>query len=346
MKRFFSIFLLLLISAGTGFAQNDLQPAAIVRLTKSEPITVKQFRTEVERMEKTTGRTLSVAEKRQVLDVMINEKLAIQAAERDKVTVSDAEINQQIQQLRAGMVQSIGRQPTDAEFALAVKNETGLDVPAFRDMLRKQALTQKYLMSKKQDIFSSVKPPAEEEILETYNLSRAEFVRPDTVRFSFIQVPFANTSEKAGAKQTIDRLAREIGGDPAKFDETAVKSQTPNSGYQGGDGGYLPRNRQAAQRVGQEFITIAFNLKQGEVSKVIEGPRGYQIIKITETYGMKNLELTDIAQLGSRMTVRDYIGNVLLQQKQAAVIEKASQELVAELRRGNPFQIIESNINW
>jgi parvulin-like peptidyl-prolyl isomerase len=159
-------------------------------------------------------------------------------------------------------------------------------------------------------------------------------------------VPFTNASDKVRAKEVIDRLAREIGGDPAKFDETAVKSQAPNSGYQGGDGGYLPRNRQAAQRVGQEFITIAFSLKQGEVSKVIEGPRGYQIIKIAETYSMKNLELTDIAQLGSRMTVRDYIGNVLLQQKQAAVIEKASQELVAELRTGNPFQIIESNINW
>ncbi|MDR1902771.1 MAG: peptidylprolyl isomerase [Treponema sp.] len=345
MKQFFSI-LLVLIVASVSFAQNDLQPAAIVRLTKSEPITVKQLRTEVERMEKTTGRTLTAAEKRQVLDVMINEKLAIQAAERDKITVSDAEINQQIQQLRAGMVQSIGRQPTDAEFALAVKNETGLDVPAFRDMLRKQALTQKYLMSKKQDIFSSVKPPTEEEILNTYNLSQAEFVRPQTVRFSYIQVSFGNPSDKVKAKETIDRLAREMSGDPAKFDEIAVRSQTPNSGYQGGDGGYLPRNRQAAQRVGDEFINIAFSLKQGEVSKVIEGPRGYQIIKITETYSMKPLELTDIAQLGSRLTVRDYIGNVLLQQKQAAIVEKASQELVAELRTGSPFQIIESNINW
>jgi parvulin-like peptidyl-prolyl isomerase len=345
MKQIISV-LLVLIVAGLGFAQNDLQPAAIVRLTKSEPITVKQYRTELERMEKSASRTLTTAERRQVLDVMINERLAVQAAERDKITVTDAEINNHIQQLRASMVQNLGRQPTDAEFALALKNETGLELAAYRDQLRRQALLQKYLMSKKQDLFNSIKQPTEEEILNTYNLTKSQFVRPDTVRFSFIQAPFADASVKTKAKETIDRIAREIGSEPAKFDETVIKSQVPNSGYQGGDGGYMPRNMQAAQRVGQDFINIAFALKQGEVSKVIEIPRAYYIIKVTETIPQKNLELNDVFQLGTRMTVRDYIGNTLLQERQQAVLEKASQELVTELRTGNPFQIMENNLNW
>jgi hypothetical protein len=89
-------------------------------------------------MQKSAGRNLTTEERRQVLDVMINEKLALQAAERDKVSVSEGELNQQIQQLRSAMAQTAGRQPTDPEFAAAVMNETGLDLAAFREQIRRQ----------------------------------------------------------------------------------------------------------------------------------------------------------------------------------------------------------------
>jgi len=329
------------------FAQADLQPAAIVNLTRSEPITVKQFRTEVERMEKSARRTLNDSERREVLDAMINERLAIQAAEKDRITVAESEVTRQIDQLRAQMVQAIGRQPTEAEFATAVRNETGLEMAAFREQTRRQLVTQKYLMSKKQSTIEGIKVPTEQEIISTYNLTKAQFVRPDTVRFSMIQVEYgADAAAKAKAKELADRLFREIGSSPSKFDEVVLRGQAPNSGYQAGDGGYLPRNLEAAQIVGQEFINVAFSLKQGEVSKMMEGARGYQIVKITETYSQRNLELDDIYQLGTRMTVRDYIGNYMLQERQMKVLTEATQELVAELRAGKTFQVFEKNLVW
>jgi len=338
----FSIFL-----TAQAFAQADLQPAAIVNLTRSEPITVKQFRTEVERMEKSARRTLSASERREVLDAMINERLAIQAAEKDKITVAESEVNRQIDQLRAQMVQAIGRQPTEAEFAAAIRNETGLDMVAFRDQTRRQLITQKYLMSKKQSTIESLKVPTEAEVVSTYNLTKAQFVRPDTVRFSMIQIDYGpDAAAKTKAKELADRLFREIGSNASKFDEVVLRGQSPNSGYQAGDGGYLPRNMEAAQIVGQEFINTAFSLKQGEVSKLMEGARGYQIIKISETYAQKNLELDDVYQLGTRMTVRDYIGNYMLQERQMKVLSEATQELVAELRAGKTFQVFDKNLVW
>ncbi|MDR2634275.1 MAG: peptidylprolyl isomerase [Treponema sp.] len=347
MKRMASILLLGMLLAPMGFAQSDLQPAAIVRLTKSEPITVKQYRTEVERMERQAGRALDAAERRQVLDVMINEKLAIQAAERDKIVVSDNEINQQIQQLRASLVQQVGRQPTDAEFAIAVRNETGLEIPAFREQLRRQLITQKYLLAKKENLFKSITAPTETEILNAYALTKTKYIRPETVRFSMIAVPYGSDSgAKAKAKELADRLIREIGSNPAKFDEAVIRGQSPSAGYQAGDGGYLPRNLEAQQIAGQDFINTAFSLKQGEVSKLIEGIGGYQIIKVTETYEQKSLELDDVIQPGTRITVREYIRNAMLQERQQAVLARATQELVTELRAGNPFQIFESNLKW
>jgi hypothetical protein len=58
----------------------------------------------------------------------------------------------------------------------------------------------------------------------------------------------------------------------------------------------------------------------------MEGVQGYQIIKVTETYAFKNLELDDIIQIGASMTVRGYIGNVMLQERQQEAYNRATTE--------------------
>jgi parvulin-like peptidyl-prolyl isomerase len=295
-------------------------------------------------METQTRRKLGPTERRQVLDVMINERLAIQAAERDKITVTENEINQQMQQIRDQLRQTLGRVPTDEEFARAIRNETGLELTVFRDQMRRQAIIQRYLVSKKQDILQSVKAPTEAEIVDFYNNNKTEFVRPDTVRVSMILVPYGQDRVKARA--LADRLIQEIGSSASKFDEAVQKSHAPDSGYQGGDAGYLPRNEQAQQRVGQALLRTAFSLKQGEVSSLVESPQGFNILKITETLEMKPLTLDDMVQPGANMTVKRYIENYLSQQRQQEVMAKAQQELVTELRTGNPFQVFEANLNW
>jgi parvulin-like peptidyl-prolyl isomerase len=278
---------------------------------------------------------------------MINERLVLQAAERDRVAITENEVNQQIQQLRASMAQQLGRQPTDAEFAQAVMNESGLDVNTFRDNLRKQLVVQKYLMTRKGDLINSIRRPTEEEIVAEYNLLRGDLVRPETIRFTMIQVPYgADAAARTRARTLADSLVREINADPSKFDEVLARSVAPNSGYQAGDAGYLPRNNEARQVVGLEFMNVAFGLRQGQVSGLIEGIQGFQIIKVTENYAVRNLELNDIVQLGTRITVREYIGQLLLNQRQQAILAQASQELVSELRTGRTFQIFENNINW
>jgi len=348
MKRIIFYTCLFTVFTVAAFSQTDLQTVATVNLTgKTESITVRQLRLEIEKFEKAAGRSLDRDERRKVLDTMIDERLALQAAERDKIVVFDNEVNSQINQLREQMAQAIGRPPTDTEFWAAVRSETGLEQAAYREHMKRQLTIQKFLMTKKEDTFKNIRVPTEREITDWYDLNRTRFVRPDTVRFSMIQVPYGeNATSKTRAKELVDRLAREIGTSPARFDEVVLRGQAPNSGYQAGDGGYLPRNQEAAQVVGQEFIGIAFNLKQGEVSKVIEGRLGYQIIKVTETYSMKSLELDDIFQLGTRATVRDFVGNGILQERQMETLQKASEELVAELRAGRSFRVIEQNLNW
>jgi parvulin-like peptidyl-prolyl isomerase len=199
-------------------------------------------------------------------------------------------------------------------------------------------------VSKKQGILEGAKDPTNEEILDFYDNNKTEFIRPDTVRFSMILIPYGQDRTKA--KALADQLIREIGSNASKFDEAVIKSQSPGSGYQGGDAGYLPRNDQARQRVGADLLRIAFSLKQGEVSSLVESPQGYNILKVTETLEMKVLGLDDMVQPGAPVTVREYIKRYLSQQRQQEVLAKAQQELVTELRVGSPFQIFDANLNW
>jgi len=246
------------------------------------------------------------------------------------------------------MAQSIGRQPTDAEFESVIKQQTGMTLASYKDQIKRLATVQKYLMTKKQDILQSIKQPSEAEIKNFYELNKAKLVRPDTVRFSMIFIPYGNdAASKAKAKELADKLVKDIGKSPSKFDEAVLRGQSSTAGYQAGDGGYLPKTAEAQNIVGPEFMNVAFSLKQGEVSRLIENSKGYQIIKITEAYSQKTLELDDIYQLGSKVTVHDYIGNLLYQQKQQAAFDRASKELVDELRAGGKsFQIFQDRIAY
>ena len=363
MKRIISLFILGFSITAMGFAQTDLQPVAIVSLTRSEPITVRQLRTQCEvlawqnlvpqlvRIPTTAEisgfvQQLNRDQRRQILDVMINERLALQAAERDRITVTENELNQHISPLRAQLAQMLGRPATEEEFAQQVRNEFGMDLPAFRENLRRQLITRKYLMFKKEDLINSIRPPTEAEIVREFNISRSELVQPDTVRIHMIQVPYGpDTASRNRARDLTQRLSNEIGTDPARFDAVALRAQTPNSGFQANDIGYVPFNAQARMAMGQDFLDVAFNLRQGEVSRTIEGQQGFQIIKVTENHSMKHLGLDDLILDNSGMTVRQFLTQVMSAQREQEIFARAQQELVIELRAGNPFQIMENNLS-
>jgi parvulin-like peptidyl-prolyl isomerase len=343
MKRLF--FIIFGILGSLAFAQDlQLQPIAKVNLIKTEVITVKQYRSEVERTEKTSGRAFTPELRRQILDMMINEKLVLQAAERDKVAISENEVNQQFDQLRAMLSRNIGgRQPTEAEFATAVRNQYGLELPAFRDQVRRQLIANKYLNLKKETVLKSFTEPTEEDIIKTYDLIKAQFVRPDVIRFSMLQIPYG--SNAAEARRTAEGLIREIGSSATKFDEKVNSARSPsaNAGYQSYKDEYIQKDMQTQQMMGADFVTTAFSLKQGEVSRLLDNGQFFRIIKISETYEMKALQLDDIFQLGTPYTVRDYIGNTLMQERQMAVLQQATEELTRELRAGRTYEDPDNN---
>jgi parvulin-like peptidyl-prolyl isomerase len=373
MKRVFLFLPFFILTGAALFAQvgADTQPVAIVRLSKSQPVSVKEFKEYVNWMsisqstspDPSARKTLSETERRNVLDTICNQLLACQAADQEKITVTDQEVNQALEEqlapLKAYLGQRLAREPSDADVDRELTSQTGMTRASFKEQIRRSILTNRYLQHKKQAMFQSVKTPTESEIQKFYNdlknknLFDGGFVRPEAVRIKMIWVPLgsASAADKAKALDKANQLIRQIGKDPGKFDEAVDDSKRANSGYLGGDGPYLYKEDQIRAAMGVDFYDTVFRLKQGEVSKLLERQDGYYIVKVIETLRQKTLTLDDVYRLEDprHITVRDFIVISELQQRQLATYEKASKELVEELKKRGTIQVqdrVFSSIVW
>jgi parvulin-like peptidyl-prolyl isomerase len=367
MKRFVLFVCIFLSFSALVFGQIDLQPVAIVRLAKTEQITVRQLRDYVSWLAISKALTtqnsnaqLTDEERRQALEELGNQFLACQAAEQEKVTVTDREVNQYFDQsIKAfsdGLAQMLGHTPTDAEVDTELRNRTGMNRASYRELMKRTLVTENYLKVKKQSLFESIKPPTETEILAIYNDVKNRsifdngFNRPDAARVRMLLVPIRNASEKSAAQTTANNLLRQIGNDASKFDEAVRDYRRPNSGYLSGDG-YVYKDDKIRQAMGANFVDTVFGLKQGEVSRLVERPDGFFIIKVIETYRAKVLTMDDIYNLEDPRspTVRKTIADAEVQKRFMLTLQQASEELVLDLRKRGSVQIMNdtyTKISW
>jgi parvulin-like peptidyl-prolyl isomerase len=363
MKRFLLFLCIFLMAAAFSFGQIDLQPVAIVRLSKTEQITVKQFKEYISLLTmqkavstRNNNAQLTDSEKRQALDELGNQFLACQAAEQEKITVTDRDINQyfdqSIKSFSDQMAQMMGRTPTDAEIDTELRNQTGMTRAGYKELMKRTLITENYLKVKKQSLFEAIKQPTEAEINTVYNEVKTKsileggIVRPETVKVRMLVVPFRNASEKTAAQTKANDLSRQIGTDPGRFDEVARNFRQPNSGYISGDA-FIYKDERVRQAMGASFVDTVFSLKQGTVSKVVERPDGFYIIKILETYRSKTLTLDDVYNLEDprSITVRQTIGAWEMQRRFMVTLQQASEELVTELKKKGSVQIMNDTYN-
>jgi peptidyl-prolyl cis-trans isomerase SurA len=351
MKRFLSVFLLLLCATPVMFAQIIDKPVATVKLTKVEVISAKQFRQRIEALEARTGQVISLDDRKKLLDLLVSEILINQAAAKEGVTVSQAELDARIQLAKqsGGAGLNLNRELTDAEFR-ALLQQNGLDWDEYQTQLREAVVQQKYVMQKKKPFFDKIAPPTAAEIEDFYETNKAAFVAPDMVRFQHIFIDTRNLpskEEKDKARQRAEEVYRELQSG-ASFADLVVKySDDRNSRYKGGDFGYLRRDDQARkQLLGREFFEAPFKMKVGEVSGVLASNIGFHIIKVTEKIPFKLLGLDDPIPPQNSSTVREQISAQLLQRKQGEYYQQALMDLIDEVKKKADIKIFEENLTW
>ena len=353
MKRLGFCAVLFIMVAGMLAAQTDLQPIANVKLSKTEPITLKQLKARVEAYQKELGRVMTVDEKKKVLDTLINERLVVQAAEKDGYKVADSEVNQNFNQM---ISQQIGKAVTEIEFAQMIKAQTGMTIDDFmrqqngmtlaeyKSFLKSQILAQRYVMTKKQADLQNLPPPTDTDIRSYYDVYKQNFVQPDMVKLFLVAAPKGDTpATAAAAKNMVTDMQKQLKAKPSAANDIKVRAQAPSSGFQAGDL-YINKNANASQQLGisMDALLKIFSMDINAVSDITETATDFQSFIVLEKYPAKILALSDVVKPGTSVTVYEYIKNNMIAQIQNKAISTALQQIIEDLRKGDNFQILKS----
>ncbi len=338
MKRF-AIALITLFMSAAVFAQSDLQVLAVVKLNKNESITVKQIKTRVEMYEKQRGASLSVDDRKKVLDALIQEKLVLQAAQKMGITLTDSAVEQMF--LQNVSQQLLGKVVTQTELEQTVKQQTnlsldefmkqqiGMSVAEYKTYLKNQTLVQQYIMKQRENEIKSV-AATDEEIRSFYELNKSSFVWTDMMKLFLVVVPKTEDAEAARVKA--NDLYTKLKEKKLSSNQIVVESKKDNSGFQSGEI-LINKNQMSAQQLGISYSDLIslFDNNKDYVSDVSEFDTHFQFYMVMKKYDAKLLGLSDVVQPDSTTTVYDYIRSSLGQQKVMQYFQVAAQEIAVEL---------------
>jgi foldase protein PrsA len=224
---------------------------------------------------------------RTILQQMVQEALIEQYAKSNNIAVSDAEIDQRENQIKANF-------PSGSwDEMLKARGLTEADV---RAALREQVILDKALAKQ-----VNISPAA---VKEYFNKNHAAYDKPETVKARHILVPNLALAQKVEADlkagQKFDALAKQYSTDPGSKDK-------------GGELGDFRRGQMVPA-----FDKYAFSGPIGEISPPIKSPFGYHIIQVeSRTPGQK----ATVASATQQIT------DTLRQQKEAPLIQPFLQEL-------------------
>ncbi len=351
MKRLVVPSLILAVAVCAAGAQTIDKTVATVRLTRPQVITVLQLRRQVDPLEAQARRALSKEERRLILDGLVARALIEQAAERDRIVVSDAEVNARLDQMKKSTAQSLGlgRDVSDAELRQLVAS-TGVTWDEYVKNMKYQILLTSYARAKKKSDLEAVKPPTDEQVRAYYDSNKKDFFIDDYLKIRHIFVdtrPLTSKEDRDKAARRADEILKELRGG-ASFEELVLKySDDQGSKYRQGDYGYISRlDQQRAQLLGKEFIDDVFRLKKGETSGVLSSKIGLHVVRAEERFDAKLLGFDEKVPPTMQITVKDLIRQNLTGQAQSDALSKALEDIVKELRLKAEVKVVEDNLSW
>ncbi|MFH2030596.1 MAG: peptidylprolyl isomerase [Bacteroidota bacterium] len=212
--------------------------------------------------------------RRQIIEGMIIDKLLYAQAELDSITVTDEEVDQQLDMQMNYFIQQYGsRERVESTYGMSIEKIKR----EFRNDTRKNMMAERVKMQK----FGTI-DVSRREVTEFFNSYKDSLgVIPEKFNISHIFInPTQTEKVRKRAKDLANSLLDSIklGSD---FAELAKKfSDDPGSAAQGGDLGSVKRGV-----FFPEFESVAYSLKRGQLSDVVESPVGFHIIQLIDRKG-------------------------------------------------------------
>lgn len=191
--------------------------------------------------------------KQQIIDQLIDQELVIQEAERQKITVTDKEIDKKYEEIR----KSANKSEKEAEKILA---DQGMTAAEFKENLKAQLIAQRFYTK----LTSGIKM-SDADIKKFYDERKdIDFKVSANVK---VQEIFAATEDKAKQAKTDLDGGADFGETAKKYSEDEAKDQ---------------ESVKTQEAVDPEWSKVVFTQSAGAVTDVFKTSRGFHIVKVIE----------------------------------------------------------------
>ena len=211
-----------------------------------------------------------------ILEDLMLQKLMLNQAEMDSITVTDDQVEADMEQRIRYFIARIGSQEK-------LEEQFGKSMAEIKDEVRQarrdQMLQEQVQMKIMENVVVTPK-----EIRNFYNdipKDSLPIIQPDYEIVQIVKRPPVSIDEKLQVKDRLYQIRKRILDGESSFSTMAVLySEDPGSARQGGELGFAGRGVYAT-----EFENVAFNLRDGEISDVVETQFGFHIIQLIERKG-------------------------------------------------------------
>lgn len=275
--------------------------------------------------------------KQKVLEQMIAEKLMLQEAKRRNIKVTKREIEEGIKTVKS-------RFPNDDAFQNELRKEN-LTQKQFEKRIEEQIMVLKLI---DEVIKKNVPQPTEEQAKEVFNkvlkiiegkyvgsennddlkllaqLVDRYFAEQVRIRHILIRTDNLNSQkDKEEAKRKILEIKSKLDRGEDFVTLAQKYSEDPGSKDKGGDLGFIAKGDTV-----EEFEKVAFSLKEGQISDIVETKYGYHIIKVIEKKPKRKPDF-------------EVIKEDLLQYVARKNAEKYYEQFIDELKKKSNIQYLE-----
>jgi peptidyl-prolyl cis-trans isomerase SurA len=210
-----------------------------------------------------------------IFDQLILQKLLINQAQLDSVTVTDAQVEGELDRRMRYYVSQIGsEEQLEAYFKTSIRQLKD----ELRETIREQLLVQTMQSKITKDV--TVTPNEVRAYFESIPPDSLPYIDAELEIAQILRKPPLSEAEKRAVRARLeDFRAKILAGDEFAV-YAALYSQDPGSAKKGGELGFFERGTMVP-----EFEAAAFSLKPGELSAVIETKYGFHLLQLIERRG-------------------------------------------------------------
>ena len=211
-----------------------------------------------------------------ILEELLLQKLMLNQAEMDSITVTDEQVDAELNRRIQILVSRYGSQEK-------MESLFGKSMSEIKDEVR-QASKDNMLQEQVQAKIMGNVMVTPQEVKDFYNEIPKDSLPTISPSYEIVQIvkrPPVSIDEKLQVKDRLYQIRKRILEGESSFATMAVLySEDPGSARQGGELGFAGKGVYAT-----EFENVAFNLRDGEISDVVETQFGFHIIQLIERRG-------------------------------------------------------------